>query len=159
MGHSKDHKKSAKDDPIAMIEEAIGGLISRMRVNWKDNATAVHPGLQPVGYSILATLVRHESMPLGDVVEMLALDKSVLSRQVRMLEEWGLVETSPDPSDGRARILHPTPKGITAIADVRSKGQARFHERLLAWSDDDLTAFAKYLRRLTTTDNSAPKAR
>lgn len=150
MRHSQNPPGDGKDDAIAAIEEAIGGLISRMRVNWKENATAVHPGLQPVGYSVLATLVRHEALPFGDVADMLAIDKSVLSRQVRTLEEFQLIASTPDPADGRARILHPTEQGTASVANVRSQKQARFYERLRAWNDDDLTSFAEYLQRLTS---------
>ena len=44
-------------------------------------------------------------LPLAELFDM---DKSVVSRQVRILEEDGLVMSRPDERDGRVRVLEPT---------------------------------------------------
>lgn len=48
----------------------------------------------------------------GTLAEFLGISASGMTALVDRLEEQGLVERGPDPSDGRARLLHPTDKGI-----------------------------------------------
>ncbi|WP_162243498.1 MarR family transcriptional regulator [Leifsonia sp. Root4] len=136
------------DESIAEVEAQLGVLFGRVRTLWKEGAHRVHPDLQPVGYKLLATLVRSGSCSAGALAELLATDKSVISRQVRLMEELGLVVSAPDPSDGRARILTATPEAVVKIDAIRDTNQAELRARLSDWSDDDLTRFATLLARL-----------
>ena len=136
------------DEAIAEVEAQLGVLFGRVRTLWKEGAHRVHPDLQPVGYKLLATLVRSGSCSAGALAELLATDKSVISRQVKLMEELGLVVSAPDPNDGRARILTATPEAVVKIDAIRDTNQAQLRSRLSDWSDDDLTRFATLLARL-----------
>ncbi|MEO5744355.1 MAG: MarR family winged helix-turn-helix transcriptional regulator [Terracoccus sp.] len=133
---------------IAEVEAQLGMLFTRVRTMWKDAAHRVHPDLQPVGYKLLANLVRTGSCNAGALAEQLATDKSVISRQVKLMEELGLVESIPDPADGRARILTATPEAVVKINAIRDSNQALLRSRLSDWSDDDLVRFSSLLGRL-----------
>ncbi|AMB59573.1 MarR family winged helix-turn-helix transcriptional regulator [Microterricola viridarii] len=133
---------------IAEVEAQLGVLFARVRTIWKDGAHAVHPDLQPVGYKLLASLVRAGSCHAGALAEQLATDKSVISRQVKLMEELGLVVSAPDPTDGRARILTATPEAVEKINIIRDRNQAMLRSRLDDWTGDDLTRFATLLARL-----------
>lgn len=136
------------DAAIAEVEAQLGVLFSRVRTIWKEGAQRVHPDLQPVAYKLLATLVRSGSCHAGALADMLATDKSVISRQVKFMEELGLIESAPDPADGRARILTATPKAVEKITAIQETNQARVRAKLGDWTPEDLSHFAALLARL-----------
>lgn len=146
---SPDHSP-ATDAAIAEVEAQMGVLFSRARSLWKDGAQRVHPSLQPVAYKLLSTVVRSGSCGAGDLADLLATDKSVVSRQVKMMEELGLIVSEPDPADGRARILRATPIAVEKINAIRDSNQAMLRDRLSDWSEDELAHFAESLKRLAS---------
>lgn len=144
---SSDHSP-ATDASIAEVEAQLGVLFSRARSIWKDGAQRVHPSLQPVAYKLLATVVRAGSCSAGTLAELLATDKSVISRQVKLMEELGLIVSEPDPADGRARILRATPVAVEKINAIRDSNQAQLRDRLRGWDEQELALFAASLKRL-----------
>ncbi len=49
-----------------------------------------------------------------------------MSRQLRALEDLGLVAREPDPADGRARLVHLTEEGRSRVGRVREARRARY---------------------------------
>jgi len=137
-------------EAIVAAELALGTLIQQVRSSWKEAAASLHPGLQPMGYKIVSALVRSGPTNTGLLAEMLAIDKSVMSRQLRVLESADLVTVRPDPSDGRARILEATPAAIARVQEVRSSYQEKLREELRTWTADELGTFTELLDRLAT---------
>jgi DNA-binding MarR family transcriptional regulator len=77
--------------------------------------------LRPVGvtsgqFSILAALLRDKPTPIGALAEVLGLDRTTLSRNLRLLESDKLVETVSDPKDLRVRGLQLTVAGRNRVA-------------------------------------------
>jgi DNA-binding MarR family transcriptional regulator len=139
----------ASDEEISSVEEQLRLLFVRARAVWKEAAEAVHPDLQPVGYKILSAIVHRGRVHARTIAEALEIDKSVVSRQVKHLEELGLVVSVPDPDDGRARFIEPTPVAVASVGERRSGLQQRFHAQLSTWSSDDVARLATLLARLT----------
>ncbi|WP_161498741.1 MarR family winged helix-turn-helix transcriptional regulator [Microterricola pindariensis] len=144
---SPDHSPDT-DAAIAEVEAQLGVLFTRVRTMWKVGAQRVHPELQPVGYKLLASLVRSGPCHAGALAEQLMTDKSVISRQVKLMEELGLLVSVPDPTDGRARILTATPEAVLKINAVRDSNKALLRSRLADWTGEDLDRFATLLSRL-----------
>jgi len=128
------------------VEEYLGLIVGRVRAVWKEAAASIHPDLQPVGYKILGTLVRLGEANAYVLAEVLETDKSVVSRQVRMLEEAGLVVSRADAKDGRARVLSPTPAAVKLVRAVRTRQQDRLRSTLRSQPDAEVRAFAEMLR-------------
>jgi DNA-binding MarR family transcriptional regulator len=141
--------RTAGDDEIAAVEEQLRALFVRVRAVWKEAAAAVHPELQPVGYKILSAVVRRGPMHAGAIAEALEIDKSVVSRQVRQLEALGLATSHPDPKDGRARIVEPTPVAIERVGRRSSRMQQQLYSQLRTWPAADVGELARLLARLT----------
>jgi len=78
----------------------------------------------------------------------MGLDLSTVSRQVAHLRRDGLVEASPDASDGRSQRLTATPAGMDALRAERRRLVDAVATRLTAWDDDDLGALTRLLDRL-----------
>src|SRR4029453_4912821 len=99
--------RRATDDEIASVEEQLRLLFVRARALWKEAAAAVPPELQPVGYKILSAIVHRGRMHAGAIADVLEIDKSVVSRQVKNLEPLGLAQSVTAPHAGRARAMRP----------------------------------------------------
>lgn len=134
------------DEAIAEVEEQLGLLFGRARALWKDSAARIHPDLQPVGYKILGSIVRLGETNAYLLAQQLETDKSVVSRQVKVLEDLGLVTSCADENDKRARVLTPTPMAIEKVRVVRSSQQERLRELLRSRPVDDVRAFAGMLK-------------
>ncbi|MBA4785323.1 MAG: winged helix-turn-helix transcriptional regulator [Rhizobiales bacterium] len=77
--------------------------------------------LKPLGlnngqFSLMMALNRPEPAPMGPVAHVLAMDRTTLTAAVKVLERRGLVETLPDPKDGRSRLMRLTEAGTALLA-------------------------------------------
>ena len=140
---------SGLDPAIAEVEDQLSVLFGRARLVWKEAAAHIHPDLQPVGYKILSMIVRLNETNAFVLAEALETDKSVVSRQVRMLEETGLVLSRADDSDGRARVLSPTPIAIERVRSSRARQQDRLRDLLRSRPEDEVRAFASMLQLIS----------
>jgi DNA-binding MarR family transcriptional regulator len=68
-------------------------------------------GLTIPEWRVLATIARFGTMTPTAVGEWTAMDKVKVSRAAAGLVERGLLRQSPDPKDGRGRLLRMTRKG------------------------------------------------
>jgi MarR family transcriptional regulator, 2-MHQ and catechol-resistance regulon repressor len=76
----------------------------------------------------LEHLVEEGAIGQNELAATLYLDKSTTSRVVSALERKGYLVRTPDPADGRARLLEVTPEGRTLVAAIEADilaGQAR----------------------------------
>ena len=136
------------EQAIADLEEQMSTLVGRVRLNMRDAALAIDPMLQPFGLKMLRMLSKCGPMHAGALADALVVDKSVISRQAKALEELGFIGIAPDPHDGRARILTLTPETAGRVAAARASDRAKTSQRLRQWSVEDLQQFAEYIGRL-----------
>lgn len=78
---------------------------------------------------------------------LLEVDLSVVSRQVRALEEAELVTRVTDPADARAALVSATGTGLAALAETRRQRTQLLGEVLQDWSEADKRAFTVLLTR------------
>ncbi|MBG0741651.1 MarR family transcriptional regulator [Paeniglutamicibacter antarcticus] len=136
-------------EAIRGLEEQMAIFAGTVRANLRDSAAAIDPALHPFGLKLLQLLRRGGPIHAGTAAELLFVDKSVISRQARQLEDLGLTETLVDPNDGRARFLALTPKAVERMETVSAAGKMLMHQVLGTWSAGDLEQFAGYLARLS----------
>ena len=79
-------------------------------------------GLTVTQYGILGQLRRYDGIGIGALAEILIMDPTTLTRNLRPLERQGLVATKPDRRDRRSRCLHLT-----------AQGRAAFNNAIPAW--------------------------
>ena len=137
----------ARDEAISEVEESLRLLTEAVRASMRDAAKVIDPALSMFGLKVLQLLKRVGPTQSGAVAELLMVDKSVISRVSRQLEELGLIEVKPDPADGRARVLALTPVAAERVRAVQT-GIMLDHDVLHAWTAAELRQFAGYLSRL-----------
>ena len=107
---------------------------------------------RPLGVARVLNAIGHGKSDVSAIRAYLGLDSGLVSRMLRTLEEEGLIETTPDPSDGRRRIVSLTSTGETefaayeALSDERAREALARHanpEALLAALDLVASAFGR----------------
>ncbi|MGC4960506.1 MarR family transcriptional regulator [Gordonia sp. DT218] len=93
----------------------------------------------------LWTVINHAPIRLSELAERESVTAPTMSRIVAALEEQGFVERTPDPDDGRARLLNPTPAGVELIANARTERARVLAEALDALDDDDRSTVGRGL--------------
>src|SRR5262249_14521944 len=68
-------------------------------------------GLTSGQFSLLTSLNRPEAPSIGSVANLLAMDRTTLTANLKPLERRGLIKVTVDPNDRRSRRLMLTPSG------------------------------------------------
>jgi DNA-binding MarR family transcriptional regulator len=89
-------------------------------------------GLRVTQYSLLMNIKRLEKAAITKLSEPMLMDKTTLSRNVRLLEKKRLVRTRPG-RDGRTKQITLTKEGLQALEEARpywEEAQRNLVERL-----------------------------
>ena len=84
----------------------------------------------------------------SDLVDVMAVDQSTVSRQLAALIDHGLVTRSTDPSDRRAALVAITREGRSAIGIAREAWQRTLAELTAEWSPEQRAALLQSLDQL-----------
>lgn len=119
--------------------------------------------LRPVGlrsgqFSLLISLNRPEPPTVGSVAELLAMDRTTLTANLKPLERRGLLTVTPDAQDRRARRLTLTDDGLSLLEQAIPIWIAT-HEEIENGTDGDVDALRDELNMLTKVAGVEPKVR
>ena len=98
-------------------------------------------------YPLLSQILALRVGRLSDIAAGLKVAVPTVSRQVRQLEELGLVARTQDPIDGRAILLEVTPAGLDALQRMRAEWQRTVAEILEPWPPKDREILGELLER------------
>ncbi|WP_349899499.1 MarR family winged helix-turn-helix transcriptional regulator [Parafrigoribacterium soli] len=140
------------DAAIARVEDQFSVMHRHMKAGMRRRASRVHPDLAVLGYMILSTIQKCGPTHAGALAERLDIDKGLLSRQLRALEELGLLARESDPTDKRAAFISLSPEGVERVAAVRAADRAVLYDQLRDWEVDDLEKLAELLSRVNAID-------
>ena len=70
-------------------------------------------GMRVTQYSLLAHVRGLRGVAMSELAEMLDMDRTTLTRNLRPLIEAGWIEVKPSAEDTRIRLVHITPSGET----------------------------------------------
>lgn len=85
------------------------------------------------GYSVTETrilfeLLQSDGISANQLIEMLHLDKSYVSRLIRSFEQKGMIIRHPSSTDGRALIIQLTAKGQAEAEHLISMTNHQIHQ-------------------------------
>jgi DNA-binding MarR family transcriptional regulator len=109
------------------------------------NAERFSAELQPSGYSVLQYIVRNHPTAPAPIIQALGVDKSALSRQLRVLKELGFASSEPDPDDGRAQLYSPTALTLERLERMRAETSEVYAEALDGWPTAEVQEFVRLL--------------
>jgi DNA-binding MarR family transcriptional regulator len=99
-------------------------------------------------YIALQRVADQGPVRMSDVAAALCLDLSTVSRQVRTLEDAGLLTRTVDPADRRASRLAATPEGTALVERMQATFSQILEGALADWSERDRAALSRLLERL-----------
>ncbi|MFT4298228.1 MAG: MarR family transcriptional regulator [Aeromicrobium sp.] len=138
------------------IDLELTRLAGRLRRRSVQIVSELHPDLDYGTYLFFLAICDAPGQVRGaDLAEMMGVHKSTASRAVAALVRYGLVEQQSDPSDGRARLLVPTPDAMKRQSAHRAAMRDRLNEFLADWDLDDLDTFSGLLRRFNDSAEAA----
>ncbi|MDP3833047.1 MAG: MarR family transcriptional regulator [Hydrogenophaga sp.] len=105
-------------------------------------------GLGPMEARCLGYFMRHEGATQSDLVQHAGRDKAQIARIVKALHERGLLQSTPDPDDGRCQRVTLTEQGRSMQRTMQLRRQ-RFERAMLAgFSDSERAQLQAQLDRM-----------
>ncbi len=130
-------KLSAVNDPLGTdVAEALGLLLkrsTRARI-YGELTRDLDPAIDEATYPVISGLARLGPRSAAHLAAELGIDRSVVSRHASRLEQSGLLQRLPDPSDGRATRLKFTSRGTRHVKVMRQRLSAILDAYLATWS-------------------------
>ncbi len=130
------------------LERELTVFLRRARANSGEMAREVHPDLESSAYGLLVRLDECGRQRATELAAYIGVGKATMSRQLRALEELGLVAREPDPADGRAWLVHLTDEGRVRFRTVREARRERYVRKLAAWDRVEVAELARLLHQL-----------
>jgi DNA-binding MarR family transcriptional regulator len=127
--------------------QRLGRLLASRRVASRI-ATAAGVDVTQQGAALLRVLLREGQQPIAILAASVPMDLGAASRQVRLLEDAGLVRRTRSPNDGRVALLALTADGRRVAERIRSVGVRHLEEALRGWSDVEERTLAHLMERL-----------
>jgi DNA-binding MarR family transcriptional regulator len=130
------------------LERELTVLLRRARAKQGEMAREVHPDLESAAYGLLVRLDECGRQRATELASYIGVGKATMSRQLRALEDLGLVAREPDPADGRAWLVHLTEEGRRRVGKVREARRARYMSQLAHWDRREVAELARLLHQL-----------
>lgn len=147
-------KKQTGSAAIDGLEAAFATIGPMIKARMMAIAAAVHPDLRPAGWAVLRVVLNAAQSADGrpatvsDIVAETQMDKSVVSRQLRDLKEWGLVSLARSEADARVFEVTPTPEAVSRHAAMRRASRAQYRTVFGEWDEADVEKLTELLERL-----------
>lgn len=144
------------DEVFLALERELAVFLRRARASSGEMAREVHPGLEPAAYGLLVRLEAAGAQRATELAGYFGVGRATMSRQLRALEELGLVTREPDPDDGRASLVRLTTEGLERFSRVRDARRERYVSELAAWDRGELAELARLLHQLNARVGDEP---
>jgi DNA-binding MarR family transcriptional regulator len=139
----------ADTDARARLADAVGVFVRQVTRPGNFDRMSERAGIsvERTGFPILRA-VENGPVRVSVLAAELGVDLSTMSRQVRALQDAGLLTRSADPDDGRAAVLALSAEGEEVLDRVRASRRSLIAEQLTGWDEADIELLADLLGRL-----------
>jgi DNA-binding MarR family transcriptional regulator len=127
-------------ESAARLRMAIVRTARRLR---QEAAGAGGSELTPTTASALATVDRHGPLTPSELAEIERVQRPTATRTLRALVEAGLVDRTPDPSDGRSSLVSVNSAGRERLRRLRGRKNAYLARRMRKLSASDLATLER----------------
>jgi len=142
---------------VAEVEESLERLF-RLTVNRRMDtrqAVAVGVAVTRAGYAVLRSVEGAGELTLGEVARECSMDPAAAGRQVKVLEDEGLVERDTT-DDARVTTVRLTGDGRDVYRRIRQVRTAYMADVLDDWSPEDRATLARLVDRLVGDLKAVP---
>lgn len=125
----------------------IAGAAARLRLAITRTARRLRQeasgDLTPTTTAALATVERRGPLTPSGLAEIERVKRPTATRSIRYLLDAGLVDRTPDPSDGRSALVSITPRGRRQLRRIRSRKNAYLSKRMRSMAADDVATLER----------------
>jgi DNA-binding MarR family transcriptional regulator len=140
------------------MSDNLGQILSDvsrlMRRAFDERARGI--GVTRPQWQVLTILARHEGINQGGLAELLEVEPITLCRMVDRLQEAGLVERRPDPSDRRAWRLFLSEKANGLLGELRPLALNLFDEAMNGLTPAEREGLHEMLERIRANLSRRP---
>ncbi len=137
-------RQSRSDSELATsLRISVSRLARRMRA--ERIAQGLQPELSDTQLAALAALERNAAMTPSALAEHEKVQPPSITRVIGALEERGLIQRMPHPSDRRQVVLAVTDQGRDLVAQIRRLREAWLARRLRELSSDERATLTQAL--------------
>lgn len=141
--------------PLAALEQQLMLLARRMAKPIRLNGPSGFTVLDRPAYQCLWRVVEEGPLRITALAGLLEVDLSVVSRQVKALQDVGFVQRTADPADARAALVSATDEGLAAFLSTKRQRTEVLGEVLGDWTELDRAEFVRLLARFNTQVEAA----
>jgi DNA-binding MarR family transcriptional regulator len=109
--------------------------------------------------SLLQAIASRDAIRPSDIADLQHVHPSLVTRQVRDLEDKGYAQVTADPADGRSCLVTLTPAGTGEMARLRQVGVDRFATFLAGWEPEEVRTLTALLEKLQSSTTATATQR
>jgi DNA-binding MarR family transcriptional regulator len=125
-------------DAASQLRDEIVRTSRRLR-----QEAATETGLSPATTAALATINRSGPLTPSELAELERVKRPTMTRTLACLEREGLIERTPDPTDGRSFVVVVNDAGRERLARLRRRKSAYLARRLRKLDPDQVETLAR----------------
>lgn len=150
-----------QDDIEAQLQSVRLGLtrlqrlLSSRRVH-AGMAGAARVALPQQAMNVLRALGDRDPLPVGDLARAARMDTGAVSRQIRVLEDEGLVERRSSPQHGSIVLVVATPEGAAMARRFERVRGAQLSRALSDWTPEERAQLGQLMLRLVDDLQATP---
>lgn len=109
--------------------------------------------------SLLQAVASRDAIRPSEIADLQHVHPSLVTRQVRDLEDKGYARVTADPADGRSCLVTLTPAGADEMVRLRQVGVDRFATFLADWEPEEVRALTALLEKLQSSTTATATQR
>ena len=109
--------------------------------------------------SLLQAVASRDAIRPSEIADLQHVHPSLVTRQVRDLEDKGYAQVTADPADGRSCLVTLTPAGADEMARLRQAGVDRFAMFVADWEPEEVRTLTALLEKLQSSKTATATQR
>ena len=146
--------KTSLTDSAAKLRMAIVRTSRRLR----QEAAGETAGLTPTSVAALASIDRHGPLTPSELAWIEAVKRPTVTRTLGCLEREGLIERTPDPTDGRSALVAINAAGRERLRRLRGRKNAYLARRMRDLPAADVETLERAAEILDRMREGEPRA-
>jgi DNA-binding MarR family transcriptional regulator len=135
-------------DRIRQFAWSLHDVFRLFQRGWARRLRGSGLGISPAQSRVMTEIYRQGGLTQTAIAEGVEMEKAPLGRLLDRLEEMGLVERKPDPSDRRARLVFHTEKAESLDEPMWGAARGLFETALEGISEEETLMLLSVLDRL-----------
>ncbi len=135
-------------DQIKQFAWTLHDVFRLFQRGWSRRLRGSGLGISPAQSRVMTEIHQCGGLTQTAIADNIEMEKAPLGRLLDRLEEMGLVERRPDPSDRRARLVFHTAKAESLDEPMWGAARGLFETALEGISEDEVLVLLSILERL-----------